>query len=142
MLAETLPPASVGVTVKLYDDLSSAIVSGEIAPGAKLSEPAIARRFGVSRAPVREAIRRLQERGLVTYVANQGARVAEPSAAEFLALLDVREATEGMAARLAAESMSEAEIASALEVTERTVRRDWRKARAFLQLDMSRAGMG
>lgn len=38
--------------------------------------------------------------------------------------------------------MSEAEIASALEVTERTVRRDWRKARAFLQLDMSRAGMG
>ncbi|MCR4523007.1 MULTISPECIES: GntR family transcriptional regulator [Bosea] len=112
MLAETLPPASVGVTVKLYDDLSSAIVSGEIAPGAKLSEPAIARHFGVSRAPVREAIRRLQERGLVTYVANQGARVAEPSAAEFLALLDVREATEGMAARLAAESMSEDEIAA------------------------------
>ena len=57
MLAETLPPASVGVTVKLYDDLSAAIISGEIAPGAKLSEPAIARRFGVSRAPGRGALR-------------------------------------------------------------------------------------
>jgi DNA-binding GntR family transcriptional regulator len=99
-----------GISDRLYDALTGAIVTGEIAPGKKLSEPEIARRYGVSRAPVREAIRRLQERGLVTYVTYQGARVSEPSATEFLALLDVREATEGMAARLAAESMSEAEI--------------------------------
>src|SRR5687768_16591695 len=105
-LLDLVPTGRSGIGDKLYEALTSAIVTGEIAPGEKLSEPAIARRHGISRAPVREAIRRLQERGLVTYVANQGARVAEPSAAEFLALLDVREATEGMAARLAAESMN------------------------------------
>ena len=92
--------------------LPRAIIAGELAPGEKLSEPVIARRYGASRAPVREAIRHLQERGLVTYVANQGVRVAEPSAAEFLALLDVREATEGMAARLSADNMSDAEVAA------------------------------
>lgn len=111
-LLDLVPTGRSGIGDKLYEALTSAIVTGEIAPGEKLSEPAIARRHGISRAPVREAIRRLQERGLVTYIANQGARVAEPSAAEFLALLDVREATEGMAARLAAESMNDAEIAA------------------------------
>jgi DNA-binding GntR family transcriptional regulator len=103
---------TTGLSIRLYDELSRAIVAGDLAPGEKLSEPVIARRYGASRAPVREAIRRLQERGLVTYVANQGVRVAEPSAAEFLALLDVREATEGMAARLAAENMSDEEVAA------------------------------
>jgi DNA-binding GntR family transcriptional regulator len=98
-----------GLSVRLYDELSRAILSGELAPGEKLSEPVIARRHGASRAPVREAIRRLQQRGLVTYAAHQGVRVAQPTAREFLALLDVREANEGMAARLAAAHMSAAE---------------------------------
>jgi DNA-binding GntR family transcriptional regulator len=103
-----------GLSIRLYDELTRAIVSGELAPGEKLSEPVIARRHGASRAPVREAIRRLQQRGLVTYAAHQGVRVAQPTAREFLALLDVREANEGMAARLAAANMSAAE-AEALE---------------------------
>ena len=101
-----------GLADRLYEQLAQAILTGELAPGEKVSEPAIARRFGASRAPVREALRRLQERGLVTYAVNQGARVARPSADEFLALLDVREAIEGMAARLAATNMSDAEIAA------------------------------
>lgn len=103
---------SPALATRLYDDLTRAILTGELAPGAKLSEPAIARQFGASRAPVREAIRRLQERGLVTYVLNQGARVSQPSAEEFLALLDVREAMEGMAARLAATHMADDDIAA------------------------------
>lgn len=103
---------SSGLASRLYDDLTRAILAGTLAPGEKLSEPAIARSFGASRAPVREAIRRLQERGLVTYAVNQGARVAQPSAAEFLALLDVREAMEGMAARLAATHMEISEVAA------------------------------
>ena len=101
-----------GLTARLYRDLTRAILTGELAPGEKLSEPVIAKKYGASRAPVREAIRRLQERGLVTYVVNQGARVAQPSAEEFLALLDVREAMEGMAARLAANHMAKEEIAA------------------------------
>jgi len=94
----------------IYDKLSAAIMSGELPPGTKLSEPAIAERYGISRAPVREAIRRLQERGIVTYVLNQGARVVAPTLDDFLALLDVREALEGMASRLAATAMSDAAI--------------------------------
>lgn len=107
---EPPPPVATGVSAKLCDALLQAIVSGEIAPGEKLSEPVIARRFGASRAPVREAIRRLQERGLVDCVAHQGARVAQPSAAQFLALLDVREAIEGMAARLASQAMDDSAV--------------------------------
>lgn len=103
--------ASLGVTLHVYNDLTRAILTGELAPGEKLSEPVIARQYGASRAPVREAIRRLQERGLVRYVLNHGVRVAEPTAEEFLALLDVREAMEGMAAKLAAEHLSDADIA-------------------------------
>jgi DNA-binding GntR family transcriptional regulator len=101
-----------GLANRLYEELTRAILKGDLSPGEKLSEPAIARQFGASRAPVREAIRRLQERGLITYVVNQGARVSRPSADEFLALLDVREAMEGMAARLAAANMIDAEIAA------------------------------
>lgn len=114
--SETGQPVTASVTVKLYDALLSAIVSGALLPGKKLSEPVIARQFGVSRAPVREAIRRLQERGLVTCIANQGARVACPSAVEFLALLDVREVIEGMAARLATQEMSNAAVKALAEL--------------------------
>ncbi len=108
---ETLPEAGEqNLTTRIYDVLMQAILSGEIAPGQKLSEPAMAREFKASRAPIREAIRRLQERGLVVYSANRGARVARPTAQDFLGLLDVREALEGMAARLAAVHMSAAQI--------------------------------
>ncbi|WP_218014162.1 GntR family transcriptional regulator [Rubellimicrobium roseum] len=95
----------------VYEALSAAIMKGELAPGAKLSEPAIAEQLGVSRAPVREAIRRLQERGVVHHTANQGARVVAPTLEQFLALLDVREALEGMTSRLAATAMSEEAVA-------------------------------
>lgn len=101
---------------RIYDGLTRAIIDGELAPGEKLSETSIAQQFGASRAPVREALRRLQERGLVSYLVNHGARVAEPTAQEFLALLDVREALEGMAARLAATQMDEEERAAIQEL--------------------------
>jgi DNA-binding GntR family transcriptional regulator len=68
-----------GLASRLYEELTQAILKGDLSPGEKLSEPALARQFGASRAPVREAIRRLQERGLVTYVVNQGARVSRTS---------------------------------------------------------------
>lgn len=104
--------ASLGLTTRIYDELTRAILTGQLAPGEKLSEPAIARQYDASRAPVREALRRLQERGLVRYAVNQGVRVSQPTAEEFLALLDVREAIEGMAANLAAEHMSDEDLAA------------------------------
>jgi DNA-binding GntR family transcriptional regulator len=108
--------ASGTLAEQVYRRLSAAILSGELAPGAKISEPAVAREYGVSRGPLREALHRLQERKLVTRSANQGPRVVRPSPEALGELFVVREALEGMAARLAASHATDAEI-SALRIT-------------------------
>ena len=97
---------------QVYRRLSAAILAGELAPGAKISEPALAREYGVSRGPLREALHRLQERKLITRSANQGARVVRPSPEALAELFVVREALEGTAARLAARHATDAEIAA------------------------------
>jgi len=96
---------------QVYHRLSAAILSGELAPGTKLSEPALARKYGISRGPLREALHRLQERKLITRSANQGPRVITPSPEALVELFVVREALEGMAARLAATNATDAEVA-------------------------------
>ncbi|WP_370400420.1 GntR family transcriptional regulator [Sulfitobacter sp. JB4-11] len=91
--------------------LEKAIMEGELGPGERLSESGLARRFGISRGPLREAIGQLEGRKLVTRVSNQGARVVSLSKDDLLDLLQVRESLEGMACRLASERMSEADLA-------------------------------
>jgi DNA-binding GntR family transcriptional regulator len=95
---------------RVFVGLSELILTGAIAPGIKISEPELASRFGVSRAPLREALRRLQERKLVTRIAHQGARVTVLSPPAIAELYLVREALEGVAARQAALAMSDAAI--------------------------------
>jgi DNA-binding GntR family transcriptional regulator len=97
---------------QLFRRLSDAIVSGEIPAGDKLSEPILARRYGVSRGPLREALNRLQERRLVTRSPHVGARVATLSAEVLEETFVVREALEGMAARQAAEKATDNDIAA------------------------------
>lgn len=111
---DSLPDAQASGTLAehLYRRLTAAIMQGELAPGAKISEPALARQYGVSRGPLREALHRLQERKLITRSANQGARIVKPSAEALGELFVVREALEGMAARLAATRATEPEIAA------------------------------
>jgi len=92
--------------------IEAAIVSGVLEPGAKLSEQGLAQSLGVSRGPLREAIRRLEGRKLLTRTPNIGVRVAELSLTDLRNLLEVREALEGMAAGLAAKNMTDAEIAA------------------------------
>jgi DNA-binding GntR family transcriptional regulator len=96
---------------QVFRRLRAAILAGELAPGAKISEPALAKQYGVSRGPLREALHRLQERKLITRSPNQGPRVVKPSAQVLAELFLVREALEGMAARLAATNATDAEIA-------------------------------
>ena len=96
---------------QVFRRLRAAILAGELAPGAKISEPALAKQYGVSRGPLREALHRLQERKLITRSPNQGPRVVKPSAEVLAELFMVREALEGMAARLAATNATDAEIA-------------------------------
>lgn len=94
----------------VFRRIQSAIVRGDIAPGSKISEPELARAYGISRGPLREAIRRLEGQRLLVRVPHVGARVVSLSQAELIELYEIRESLEGMACRLAAERMSEAEV--------------------------------
>jgi DNA-binding GntR family transcriptional regulator len=104
------PLVSENLTQMAYERLERAILSGAMEPGLKLSEADLARRLGISRGPLREAIARLEGLGLVNRVANQGPRVAALSKTELIELLVLREAIEGMAARYAATNATEEEI--------------------------------
>ncbi|WP_439548951.1 GntR family transcriptional regulator [Falsiroseomonas sp.] len=84
------------------------IRQGELAPGAELNELDLARRFGMSRGPVREAVRRLQGRKLVTREPYLRARIAALGLEELREIFELRECLEGMACRLATERLPDA----------------------------------
>jgi DNA-binding GntR family transcriptional regulator len=92
--------------------IEAAIISGRLEPGSRLSEQALATSLGVSRGPLREAIRRLEGRKLLERTPNIGVRVAALSLRDLNEILQVREALEGMACGLAALNMPDAEIAA------------------------------
>jgi len=94
-----------------YERLEKAIMQGDIAPGERLGESALARRYGISRGPLREAIGQLEGRGLVERISNHGARVVSLSNRELVDLLVIREGLEGIACRLAAKHISDVQIA-------------------------------
>jgi len=96
---------------QVFAEIRKAIVEGGIPQGSKISEPELARRFGISRGPLREAMSRLESSNLIQRRANVGARVITLSYEQLLEIFHVREALEGMAARLAARHMSDDEIA-------------------------------
>lgn len=89
--------------------LADDIVRGLITPGAALDETELARRFGVSRTPVREAIRQLGASGLVEVRAHRGAVVARPSEERLIGMFEAMAELEALCAGLAAERMNAAE---------------------------------
>ncbi|WP_417440798.1 GntR family transcriptional regulator [Idiomarina sp.] len=91
-------------------EIQRAIVEGDIAAGCKISEPELARRFNVSRAPLREALARLERCHLIERIPNAGARVVTLSLEGLISLYQIREELEGLACRLAAEQMPDNEI--------------------------------
>jgi len=96
---------------RVFESLQDAIVRGEIPPGARVGETELAVRFGTSRGPLREALRRLESRHLVERTPHVGIRIASLGYAALIEIYYVREALEGMAARLAALHMTDAEVA-------------------------------
>ncbi|MHA0034858.1 GntR family transcriptional regulator [Deinococcus sp. PESE-13] len=86
----------------VYQHLRRAVLDGEIAPGERLGEVELGQHLGVSRTPIREAIMRLTQDGLLVAEANKGARVRLLSAAEARDTYAVREELDGLAAALAA----------------------------------------
>lgn len=100
----------VTISDRLFLELRRAILTGELPAGKKISEPELSAGYGVSRGSLREAISKLENCNLVTRKPNIGARVVTFSVDQLLEIYQIREAMEGMAARLAARNMSDHEI--------------------------------
>ncbi len=99
---ETLPLRDV-----VFQTLKDAILRGILHPGDRLMEVAIAERLGVSRTPVREALRMLEKEGLVLNTPKRGAAVSGMSVKDMEDVLEIREALEELAVRLACDRISD-----------------------------------
>jgi DNA-binding GntR family transcriptional regulator len=97
---------------KIVEALEAAIHHGELLPGKRISELALSSTFGVSRGPLREAIRKLEARRLFERTAFHGIRLVDLSIEDLEQLLVVREVLEGAAARAAAKNISDKELAA------------------------------
>jgi len=95
---------------KVYRALKIEIIKGSLKPGTKLSEGKIAEQMGVSRTPVREALRKLAAEGFVKISPNQGVVVSNASVEDVQEVLQIRGVLEGLAARLATKRINEEEI--------------------------------
>jgi DNA-binding GntR family transcriptional regulator len=98
-----------------YTTLRQKILSGEFAPGQVLNQATLARTIGISTTPLREALRRLKSEGLVELGAHRDAKVTDLSAEEASDLLEVRRSLDPLAAALAAERRTKADIAAIRE---------------------------
>ncbi|WP_216319920.1 GntR family transcriptional regulator [Deinococcus aestuarii] len=96
----------------VYGHLRRAVLDGEIAPGERLGEVELGERLGVSRTPIREALARLTQDGLLVAEANKGVRVRTVSACEARDTYVVREELDGLAAALAACAHTPADAAA------------------------------
>ncbi|MDZ7907162.1 MAG: GntR family transcriptional regulator [Gemmobacter sp.] len=99
-------PQGQGAYRRLLEDIRA----GSLPPGTRLRETELAERLGISRTPVREAIRQLEADGLVIHLPRQGATVRSLDYAEVIELYEMRAVLEGTAARLAARAASEVEL--------------------------------
>ncbi len=94
----------------VFESLREAIILGRLRPGERLMEIQVAEEMGVSRTPVREAIRKLELEGFVVMMPRKGAYVAGISVKDIVDVFEVRAALEGLAAGLAAERCTEEEM--------------------------------
>ena len=103
----------------LFKTLRQAILKGELEPGERLMEIQLAERLGVSRTPIREAIRKLELEGLVLMIPRKGAEVAKISENNLRDVLEVRRSLEELAIDLACQRMTEEELSELKKTEER-----------------------
>ena len=96
---------------RILSTIRAAIVNGEIRPGTRIMEPELAERFGISRTPIREAIRQLESEGLISVIPRKGAIVASISPQDISNFYELKMILEGHAARLAAKNLTENDLA-------------------------------
>ena len=94
----------------VFNTLRQAILKGELKPGERLMEIQLAKKLGVSRTPVREAIRKLELEGLVLMIPRKGAEVAEITAQDLEDVLEVRGALEELAVKDACEHITDEQL--------------------------------
>lgn len=94
----------------VFDSLREAIIQGRLKPGERLMEMQLADEMGVSRTPVREAIRKLELEGFVAMIPRKGAYVSGISVKDIVDVFEIRAALEGLAAGLAAERITPEEL--------------------------------
>ena len=97
---------------RVFNELKDAIISGDLEQGSKITEDGLAKQYGISRGPLREAIRRLEAIRLLVRIPHAGMRVVTLTTEIMEEIYTVREALEGMSARLAAQRMSDEDIVS------------------------------
>jgi DNA-binding GntR family transcriptional regulator len=109
-MAHLTPIGSATVVAQAYDQIRAFILGGEMPPGTRLGQVELAGQLGISRTPVREALRRLAGEGLVDSLPNRGFRVADIGLAAVMRRLEIRLLLEPGIARLAAERATPADL--------------------------------
>ena len=108
----------------VFNTLREAILKGELKPGERLMELQLAAKLGVSRTPIREAIRMLEQEGLAVTIPRKGAEVAKMTEKDMEDVLQVREALDMLAASIACELITEealSELVQAMEDFEKSI---------------------
>lgn len=103
----------------VYEELKRQILVGEIAPGTRMMEVELAEVMGVSRTPVREAIRKLEKEGLVTIEPRKGAYASNISIKDMVDVLEVRQGLEGMAAAIASGRITQQQKEELLSIVDK-----------------------
>ncbi len=104
---EMLKPIKIdesSIADKVFEQLKSAILSGQLKPGERLIERQLCDELEISRTPVREAIQKLKSQGLAVQIPRRGAVVSAATSKEVIDVFNIREVLEGLAGRLAAEN--------------------------------------
>lgn len=102
----------------VYEELKMQILTGAIIPGTRMMEIELAEEMGVSRTPIREAIRKLEKEGLVTIEPRRGAYASMISTDDMVEILEVRQDLEGLAAYFAADRMSTEQMEELKQVSD------------------------
>ncbi|MGH9065415.1 MAG: GntR family transcriptional regulator [Acidimicrobiales bacterium] len=127
------PGGSASAAERAYDVIRQAILGGTYAPGSPLREEELAEVVGVSRTPVREALRRLDAEGLIDFYPNRGASVAAWSEHELDEIFGLRLRLEGYGARLAALAIGDEDLATLAKLADEIERSAARRDRSRLE---------
>ncbi|WP_316977666.1 GntR family transcriptional regulator [Shumkonia mesophila] len=107
------------LTAVVLQELERQILSGNLGPGEPVNEKAFAERNSVSRGPIREACRKLEQAGLVTIIPNRGVFVRKLQAKDAIEICDIRAVLSGYAGRILAETVTRSQMADLAEMVER-----------------------